>query len=246
MFDCVVLAMGAGRPRDLSVQVRGYENIIFAVEYLSSQNKLWSGEPVDEAGLVTARDKFVVVIGGGDTGSDCVGTARRQGAKKMIQLEILPEPPKTRPQDTPWPMWPRVMRTSSSHEEACERMWNVMTTKLTGYKTRVGHLHGCTVEWLEKAGSWKLKEVPGNDFVLQADLVILAFGFLHVAHDGLVKDSGLKLDQNGNISVQNYQTSEPWVFAAGDMVSGAALVVRAIHSGRETDTAVDLWLKETD
>ncbi len=246
MFDCVILTMGAGQPRDLNVQGRGYENIIFAVEYLSSQNKLCSGEPVDEAGLVTARDKVVVVIGGGDTGSDCVGTARRQGAKKIIQLEILPEPPKTRPQDTPWPMWPRVMRTSSSHEEGCERMWSVMTKKFTGYETRVGHLHGCAVEWLEKAGAWKLREVPGTDFVLQADLVILALGFLHVAHDGLVKDLGLRLDQNGNIAVQNYQTSEPWVFAAGDTVNGASLVVRAIHSGREAAAAVDLWLKEND
>jgi glutamate synthase (NADPH/NADH) small chain len=238
--------MGAGQPRELNIQGRGYENIVFAVEYLSSQNKLCSGEPVDEAGLVTAKDKVAVVIGGGDTGSDCVGTARRQGAKKIIQLEILPKPPKSRPQDTPWPMWPRVMRTSSSHEEGCERMWSVMTKKFSGYETRVGHLHGCTVEWLEKAGSWKLKEVPGTDFVLQADLVILALGFLHVRHDGLVKDLGLKLDQNGNILVQNYQTSEPWVFAAGDTVNGASLVVRAIHSGREAAAAVDLWLKEND
>ncbi len=138
MFDCVLLAMGARQPRDLAVAGRGYENILFALDYLTAQNKLCSGEPPllscdsKTRGVVTARDKVVVVIGGGDTGSDCVGTARRQGAKKIYQLEILPKPPETRPPDTPWPMWPRIMRTSSSHEEGCERLWGVMTKNFSG------------------------------------------------------------------------------------------------------------------
>jgi NAD(P)H-dependent glutamate synthase small subunit len=244
MFDCVCLAMGAGQPRDLNIPGRGYENILFAMEYLSSQNKICSGEPVDESSVVTAKGKVVVVIGGGDTGSDCVGTARRQGAKRIHQLEILPEPPETRPPDTPWPLWPRIMRTSSSHQEGCERRWGVMTRKFTGYETRLGHLHCCEVEWIKKSDSWKIKEIPGTDFTLDADLVILAMGFVHVVHEGLIKSLGLQLDENGNIAVRGCQTSEPWVFAAGDSASGASLVVNAIDSGRQAAAAVNRWLQK--
>ncbi len=243
MFDCVFLAMGAGKPRDLNIPGRGYENIFFAMEYLATQNKLCSGEPIEERKVITAKDKTVVVIGGGDTGGDCVGTARRQGAKKIYQLEILPEPPETRPPDTPWPMWPRIMRTSSSHEEGCERWWGMMTKKFTGDETRVGKVHGCRVEWVGKNGQWKLNELPGTDFSLNADIVLLAIGFLHVVHEGLIKDLGLKLDGGGNVAVKNFQTSEPWVFAAGDTINGASLVVRAINSGRQAAAAIDGWLK---
>jgi len=272
MFDCVCLTMGASQPRDLNIPGRGYENIVFAVEYLSLQNKLCTGEParptysgqVDESNIVTAKNKVVVVIGGGDTGSDCVGTARRQGAKKIYQLEILPKPPDTRPPDTPWPMWPRIMRSSSSHEEGCERLWSVMTKKFSGVEIRVSQLECCRVEWVKQAGGWKIKELPGTDFILPADLVILALGFEHVVHDGLIKDLGLKLDGQGNVTVglrpelrqglfldelasprrvDNYQTSEPWVFAAGDAVNGASLVVTAINSGREAAAAIDQWLR---
>jgi len=244
MFDCVCLTMGAGHPRDLNVLGRGYENIIFAMEYLASQNKLCSGEPVDESNLVTARNKVVVVIGGGDTGNDCVGTARRQGAKQIYQLEILPKPPETRPPDTLWPMWPRIMRTSSSQEEGCERLWSVMTKRFLGIEIRVSRLECCRVEWIKQASRWQIKELPGTDFILTADLVILALGFEHVAHDGLIKELGLKLDERGNIAVDNYQTSEPWVFAAGDTVDGASLVVHAINSGREAAAAINRWLSK--
>ncbi len=243
MFDCVCLAMGAGEPRDLAVQGRGYENVLFAMDYLTAANKLCTGELTSESGVVTAKDKAVVVIGGGDTGSDCVGTARRQGAKSIHQLEILPKPPEQRPPDTPWPMWPRIMRTSSSHEEGCERMWAVMTQRLAGVGTRVKQLHGCKAEWIQKANRWKIKEVPGTEFSLEADLVLLAMGFLHVAQKGLVSDLGLKLDEHGNIAVSDYQTSEPWVFAAGDTVEGASLVVRAIAGGRGVAAAIDHWLR---
>jgi glutamate synthase (NADPH/NADH) small chain len=245
MFDCICLTMGAGQPRDLNVPGRGYENIIFATKYLTAQNKIISGESFDEREYVTAKDKIVVVIGGGDTGSDCVGTARRQGAKKIYQLEILPKPPESRPDDTPWPMWPRVMRTSTSHEEGCERRWSVSTKEFTGGAgIRAEKLHACEVEWFQKKGQWKIKEKPGTDFVLDIDLVILATGFVHVVHEGLVQDMELKLDDRGNIAVNNYQTSNPWVFAAGDTVRGPSLVVTAIDTGRKAAAAIDQWLRE--
>lgn len=244
MFDCICLAMGAGQPRDLNVPGRGYENIIFAMDYLTTQNKLCSDEPLDEPKIITAKNKVVVVIGGGDTGSDCVGTARRQGAREIHQLEILPEPPEDRPPDTPWPEWPRIMRTSSSHEEGCQRRWSVTTKRFSGAGIRVGTLHCCNVEWTVQNGKWKLKELPGTDFSLNADLVILAMGFLHVAHNGLIKSLGLKLDDFGNIAVNNYQTSETGIFAAGDTVAGTSLVVKAVNSGREAAIAIDKWLQK--
>jgi NAD(P)H-dependent glutamate synthase small subunit len=243
MFDCICLAMGAGQPRDLNIPGRGYDNIIFAMNYLSSQNKICSGELKDKTNIITAKDKTVIVIGGGDTGSDCVGTAQRQGAKKIYQFEILPKPPETRPPDTPWPMWPRIMRTSSSHEEGCERRWGVMTKKFSGLETKLGNIHCCQVEWIKKSGNWKIKEVPDTDFTLEVDLVILAMGFLHVAHEGLIKNLGLQLSEKGDIIVNQCQTSEPWVFAAGDSASGASLVVSAINSGRQAATAIDRWLQ---
>jgi len=244
MFDCACLTMGTGKPRDLNIPGRGYENILFAMDYLTEQNKLNADEPANESSIVTAKDKVVVVIGGGDTGSDCVGTARRQGAKKIYQLEILSEPPQTRPPDTPWPMWPRIVRTSSSHEESCGRRWSVCTKKFSGGAgIRADKLHGCQVEWIKKPDGWKMKEIPGTDFTLKTDLVLLALGFVHVVHEGLIKDLGLQLDEQGNIAADNYQTSQPWVFAAGDAVSGASLVVHAINSGRQAATAIDQWLK---
>lgn len=242
LFDAVCLTMGAREARDLPVVGRGYENIVFAMDYLSQQNRLVSGEEAGDQKLINARDKVVAVIGGGDTGSDCVGTARRQGASKIYQLEILPKPPEDRPSDTPWPMWPRIMRTSTSHEEGCERMWSVKTTRFLGFETRVGSLHGCEVDWINKSGQWKVDERAGTEFKLDVDIVLLAMGFVHVEHDGLVRDLGLRLDERGNIGVQDYQTSEPWVFAAGDTVDGASLVVRAIRSGREAASAIDRWL----
>lgn len=244
MFDCICLTMGAGQPRDLNIPGRGYENILFAMDYLTAQNKIISGEPFDEQKYVTAKDEVVVVIGGGDTGSDCVGTARRQGAKKIYQLEILPKPPESRPEDTPWPMWPRIMRTSTSHEEGCERRWSVSTKEFTGGAgIRAEKLRACEVEWFKKKDQWKIKEIPGTDFVLDIDLVILATGFVHVVHDGLVRDMELKLDDRGNIAVNNYQTSNPWVFAAGDTICGPSLVVTAIDTGRKAAAAIDRWLR---
>ncbi len=244
MFDCICLTMGARQPRDLPVPGRERGNILFAMDYLTAQNKLCAAEALGDTPRVNARDKVVLVLGGGDTGSDCVGTARRQRAKRIYQLEILPKPPESRPEDTPWPMWPRMMRTSSSHEEGCERRWSVQTKAFSGDDGLVKELHACEVEWTSVNGSWKIKELPGTEFTLKADLILLALGFVHVVHEGLVKDLGLQLDAKGNVIVGDCQTSEPWVFAAGDTVSGASLVVRAINSGRQAAAAMDRWLHQ--
>jgi glutamate synthase (NADPH/NADH) small chain len=213
------------------------------MDFLSAQNRRCSGGLTKSNGAVTAKDKVVVVIGGGDTGSDCVGTARRQGAEKIFQLEILPKPPEARPPDTPWPMWPRIMRTSSSHEEGCDRRWGVMTKKFEGGNTGLSQLSGCEVEWIKQDSDWKIKELAGTEFTLEADLAILAMGFVHIVHEGLVNDLCLELDKRGNITIKDYQTSEPWVFAAGDSANGASLVVTAIDSGRRAAEAMNQWLK---
>ena len=244
MFDCVCLCMGAGQPRDLVVPGRGCDNILFAMDYLSAQNRKVSGEGFDES-IPSASGKNVIVIGGGDTGSDCVGTARRQGAKSICQLEILPKPPISRPSDTPWPMWPRIMRESTSHEEGCKRQWGVTTKQFVADGTKVSRLDCCKVEWVNDGGNWKVKDVPGSEFSLDADLVLLAMGFVHVVSSGLVDDLGVDLDGRGNVTADNYQTSVPWVFAAGDTATGASLVVRAIDSGRKAAEAIDKWLKSS-
>ncbi len=249
-FDCICLTMGAGEPRGIPVPIRqaqggqgsDYENIVYAMDYLTSQNRINAGEAVNNR-AINAKDKKVVVIGGGDTGSDCVGTARRQGAKQIVQIEILPKPPIDRPDDTPWPNWPRIMRTSTSHEEGCERLWSVMTTKFTGTETKVSKIHCCKVDWVQQDGTWKLKEIPGTEVILDADIVLLAMGFVHVVHNGLITELGLELDSRGNVATKNFQTSQPWIFAAGDTINGASLVVRAIDSGRAAAIAIDKWLK---
>lgn len=242
-FDAVVLTMGAGQPRDLPIEGRDLKGIHFAMDFLSQQNKLIGGENIDRLERINASGKHVIVIGGGDTGSDCVGTSRRHGAVSIQQLEILPKPPESRPEDTPWPMWPRTMRTSSSHQEGCERMWSIMSKKFVGDESGVKELQACKVEWTQENGQWQMTEVPGSEFTLKADLVLLAMGFVHVEHGQLVKEAGLDLDNRGNIVAANYQTSNPKFFAAGDSVSGASLVVRAIDAGRKAAAAVDQYLR---
>ncbi len=245
MLDCVCLTLGAGEPRDLNVAGRENKNVLFAWDFLSVQNKLCSKEHVDTEDIVSAKDKHVVVIGGGDTGSDCVGTSRRQGAKSITQLEILPKPTVEIPDDTPWPMWPRIMRTSTSQEEGCDRRWSVMTKEVVGKNGFVSKLKGCEVEWTEVDGKWQMEEVSGSDFTVKADLILLAMGYVHVVHQGIVEELGLELDGRGNIVVNNYQSSQDWVFAAGDTTLGASLVVRAIDGGRRAATAIDEYLKKT-
>jgi len=241
MFGCICITMGAGKPRDLPIPGRDLPGIHFAMEFLTQQNKLIAGEPLEAARRINAGRKNVLVIGGGDTGSDCVGTARRQGARSITQIEILPQPPDSRPPDTPWPMWPRQMRTSSSHEEGCDRRWNILTKKFVGDATGVKEVHVCQVEWKQENGQWKMTEVPGSDFVIGAELALLAMGFIHVEHNQLLKDLNVELDARGNIRISHYQSSVPTVFAAGDAILGASLVVRAIDSGRLAAEAIDRW-----
>ena len=243
MFDAICLTLGAGEPRDLKVVGRGFENIEFATDYLIQQNRLNAGEAIGDAKRLDARGKIVVVIGGGDTGSDCVGTANRQGAKEVHQFEILPKPPEEMNPDTPWPNWPQILRTSTSHEEGCHRRWGILTKKFSGTDVHVSELHGVEVEWQREAGQWKMSEVPGRDFSIRVDLVLVAMGFLHVAHKGLVERFELDVDNRGNLKTDaDHQTSRPGIFAAGDASAGASLIVRAIQSGRDTASTMDQWL----
>jgi glutamate synthase (NADPH/NADH) small chain len=241
-FDAICLCMGAGQPRDLIVPGRDLENIHFAMEYLKQQNEINAGMAIDEK-HISAKDKVVVVIGGGDTGSDCVGTAIRQGAKEVHQFEILPKPPVNRPDNTPWPTWPKIMRTSTSHEEGCQRRWSVLTKKLTGSDTQVNMLYGVEVEWeKDDKGGWRAVEKQGSEFEMKADLILLAMGFVHVVHDGIVNELGLKIDSRGNVAANDYASSKEGVFAAGDTAVGASLVVSAINHGRKMAEAVNSWL----
>ena len=243
-FDAICLTMGARQPRDLSVSGRGLENVHFAMEYLAQQNRINAGDelPADQE-RITASDKTVVVIGGGDTGSDCVGTAIRQGAKEVHLFEILPKPPERANSETPWPTWPRILRTTTSHEEGCRRRWCVKTTRLSGAGIRVDKLHGIEVEWKATPDGYAPQDISGTEFIMNVDLVLLAMGFTHVEHRGLLDAFGLDLDERGNIRTdENCGTSVEGVFAAGDASQGASLVVRAIDAGRRAAAAIDQWL----
>lgn len=244
-FDAVVLTLGAGQPRDLHVPGRGLEGIHFAMDYLKQSNRFVAGD-LREHQMIHARGKNVLVIGGGDTGSDCVGTAIRQGAKSVRQFEIMPKPQEwTAPHNPMWPHWPTILRTSSSHEEGCEREWGVLTKHFSGRDVRVERAQCARVEWKEDpSGRPKMAEVPGSEFSLQVDLVLLAMGFLHVEHSRLLEDFGVALTDRGNVQAdESYATSVPGVFAAGDAGTGASLVVRAIYHGRKAAEGVDRFLR---
>ncbi|MCX7429265.1 MAG: glutamate synthase subunit beta, partial [Planctomycetia bacterium] len=248
-FDAILLAMGAGEPRPLRVPGAELGGVHFAMDFLTQQNRRLGGDGRlggDDGQLggpaIHASGKHVVVVGGGDTGSDCVGTSIRQGAVSVTQLEILPKPPEGRNPETPWPQWPQIMRTSSSQAEGCQRRWSVLTKALSGQCGHVTELAGCEVDWTRGENGWEMKERPGSDFTIQADLVLLAMGFMHVVHSGLINPIGLRLDGRGNLAVRDYMTSVEGMFAAGDTVRGASLVVHAINSGREAATAIDAWL----
>lgn len=242
-FDAVVLAIGAMKPRDLSVEGRDLAGVYFAMEYLKQQNKvnrgvIFNGERID------AKDKRVLVIGGGDTGSDCVGTANRQKAQWVGQIEILPKPPVKRQHGNPWPFWPHVLKTSTSHEEGCERMWSLATRRFTGEKGHVTGVEVVEVEWVKEEGRMVMKEKEGTLRAIPADLVLLSMGFVHPVHEGLISELGLDLDQRGNIKIEkNYSTSVKGVFAAGDAANGASLVVTAIAKGREAAQNINNYLR---
>ncbi len=244
-FDALVIAAGATVPRDLPVPGRDLPGIHFAMDFLTQQNMVIGGEDVPEEEQISAEGKRVVVIGGGDTGSDCVGTSRRQGASEIHQLELLPMPPEERTAHNPWPTWPVIMRTSSSQEEGCARLWSVSTKEFLGSRDGVRTLRCVKIEWSEpdENGRSVFREIPGSEFEIAADLVLLAMGFVHVEHGPLVRDLDLALDGRGNLVVDSdLMTTDPGVFAAGDSMAGASLVVRAIDYGRIAAEGVHRYL----
>jgi glutamate synthase (NADPH/NADH) small chain len=242
------MSCGAEAPRDLEVQGRELTGIHFAMDYLTQQNKSVAGDDEDRAaprGTITAKDKHVIVIGGGDTGSDCIGTANRQGAASITQLEILPQPPEKENKALTWPDWPLKMRTSSSQEEGCDRDWAVLSKRAVGAKGRIEALECVRVEWVkDSSGRFQMKEMEGSSFPLKADLVLLAMGFVGPRKRGLLDQAGVELDGRGNVkaNVVNYQTSVDKIFSCGDMRRGQSLVVWAIREGRQAARAVDQFL----
>lgn len=247
-YDVILLTMGAGEPRDLIIPGRGLEGVHFAMEFLTENNKVVSGEMQETERTISAKGKNVLVIGGGDTGSDCVGTSNRQGAKKVCQYEIMPQPLDWRETTNPnWPDWPMILRTSSSHEEGCERDWSILTKKFTGQDITLTEAHFTRLTWENQDGTKppKMVKVPGSDFSIKVDLVLLAMGFVHVKKNKLLDDLQVQFDARGNIAYNSqYATSVPGVFTAGDAGMGASLVVRAIFQGREAAKAIDTYLKK--
>lgn len=246
-FDAVCLACGAGRPRDLLIPGRELDGIYFAMDFLTQQNKRISGEVFNDPKEISAENKKVVVLGGGDTGSDCVGTSLRQGAESVTQLEILPKPPVERPEQNPWPTWPMILRESHAHKEGGERRWSVTTKAFLGEKNKVQKLLCAEVDWVKKdpEGPVVPEEKPGTKFELEADLVILAMGFVGPGNDILIENFGLALDDRGNVKVdENQMTSVEGVFTAGDMATGQSLIVRAIASGRKTAKGIISYLTQ--
>ena len=237
-FDAVCLAMGAEQPRDLPVPGRELKGIHFAMDYLTQQNKRNAGDTIT-AEPITAKGKRVVIIGGGDTGSDCLGTSHRQDCAEVHQFELLPEPPPTRAGSTPWPLWPMQLRSSHAHEEGCDRQWSVSTTKFTGHNGHVTKLHAYQVTF----ENGKFTPVPGTEFELDADLVLLAMGFTGPVKNGLLDGLGVKYDARGNVAVDaGYMSSVNGVFAGGDVRRGQSLIVWAIAEGRKMAAAVDQYL----
>ena len=238
-FDAIVLCIGSRKPRDLEVEGRELSGIHFAMDFLTQQNRRVAGDSVPDEGAILATGKHVVVIGGGDTGSDCIGTSHRQGAASVTSFEIMPRPPEERAGSTPWPLWPLQLRTSSSHEEGGKRDWSVSTERVSGENGKITKLHCVRVEL--KGG--KFERVAGSEFEIPADLVLLAMGFVHPEHPGIVEGLGLKINARGNIEVDSsFATNQKGVFAAGDCQRGQSLVVWAIAEGRKAARAADLYL----
>ncbi len=247
-YDAVVMAGGAELPRDLDIEGRALDGVHFAMDFLAQQNKRVAGDPESRAapdGTITAKGKHVIVIGGGDTGSDCIGTSNRQGAASIVQLEIMPKPPQRENKALTWPDWPLKLRSSTSHEEGALRDWSVVTKRALGDNGRVVALECVRVEWVKGAdGRVAMREIEGSTFDLAADLVLLAMGFVSPRHNGLVEQSGVALDARKNVkaSAQDYKTSVSKIFACGDMRRGQSLVVWAIREGRQAARAVDEFL----
>jgi glutamate synthase (NADPH/NADH) small chain len=240
-YDAILLSGGAEQPRDLPVPGRELKGIHFAMEFLPQQNRRNQGEVFDAVAEIVATDKHVIIIGGGDTGADCLGTTHRQNAKSVRQFEIMPMPPNDRAASTPWPLWPMQLRTEGAHEEGGLRDWGVATVKFTGDEHgRVKQLHAVRV-----GPPPKFDPIAGTEFVMDADLVLLAMGFTGPVRGGMIEQLGVALDQRGNIATGNgYMSSVEGVFAAGDMRRGQSLVVWAIAEGRKAAADVDTYLKK--
>jgi len=247
-FDAVILCGGSQKPRDLPVEGRDLEGIHFAMDFLPQQNKRNEGDSIPESISITAKDKNVLIIGGGDTGSDCMGTILRQGAKNVYQFELLPQPPDERSDNNPWPRWPLIMRVSSSLEEAGKNVtkYSVSTKKFSGKNGKVEKIHAVRIMFGDpdpKTGRPKMIEVVGSDFEIDVDLVLLAMGFVHPIHEGMLDELGVKLDARGNVVCdENKMTDVDGVFVAGDMARGQSLIVWAIAEGREAARGVDQYL----
>jgi glutamate synthase (NADPH/NADH) small chain len=243
-FDAVVLCGGATAPRDLSIPGRELSGIHFAVDYLTQQNRRCEGDEVAGSGLISAEGKDVVIIGGGDTGADCLGTAHRQGARSVSQFELLPRPPESRPSDNPWPLWPTIFRTSAAHEEGGERIYSVSTERFVGNdRGGVAALQAVKVEMVREGGRMRFVQTPDSTFDVQADLVLLAMGFVGPERGSLLSDLAVKMTDRGTVWRDvNWMTSVPGVFAAGDMQRGQSLIVWAIADGRSAAKGVDAYL----
>ncbi|MGZ5934253.1 MAG: glutamate synthase subunit beta [Rhizomicrobium sp.] len=247
-YDALVMSGGAEMPRDLDVENRELSGIHFAMDFLTQQNKRIAGDPEERAapnGTLSAKGKHVVIIGGGDTGSDCIGTSNRHGAASITQLEIMPKPPVNENKALTWPDWPLKLRTSSSHEEGSDRDWSVLTKRAVGKDGKIEALKCVRVEWVKGAdGRQQMKEIEGSTFELKADLVLLAMGFVGPRKNGLVEQAAVALDPRGNVraNVTDYKTSVQKVFSCGDMRRGQSLVVWAIREGRQCARAVDEFL----
>ena len=244
-FDAICLAIGSTKARELDVPGRELEGVHLAMDYLSQQNRVLSGEEIPADERIDAEGKRVVILGGGDTGADCLGTAHRQGAEVVHQIELLAEPPDERPSNNPWPQWPLILRTSPAHEEGGIRDYAVLTKSFTGSDGKLEKLHGVKVEWKEGAngGGPTMEEIPGSEFEIETELTLLAMGFLHPEPDGMLDQLGVELDARGNVAIDgNRMSSVSKFFAAGDAARGQSLVVWAIAEGRETARAIDLFL----
>jgi glutamate synthase (NADPH/NADH) small chain len=245
-YDAVCISTGSEHPRNLDIEGRDLKGIYFAMDFLRQQNIVNQGIEVPPEDRITARDKNVIVLGGGDTGSDCVGTSIRQGARKVIQIEILPKPVEVHDDLNPsWPNVPKILKTTSSHEEGCERRWSLSTKRFLGEQGRLAGLEVAGVNWENIAnGKYQMTEIPGSMEIIQADLVLLSLGFLHPVHEGLLDRLSIELDDKKNVKVNgDFLTNNPKVFAAGDVKDGASLVVKAIYSGRQAAISIDQYLR---
>ena len=244
-FDAIAICIGSEVPRDLDIPGRNLSGVHFAMDFLTQQNDRIAGKEIKSEIEINAKNKNVIVIGGGDTGSDCVGTSNRQGAKSVYQLELLSEPPEHENKALTWPNWPMKLRTSSSHQEGCDRKWSILTKSFGEDNGKINKLNCVQVEWKSNnQGRMEMKEIKGSNFSLKADLVFLAMGFLHPVHEGLVKQLNLDLDLRGNVKATDdeYKTSVEKIFTAGDTRRGQSLVVWAIREGRQCAHEIDKYL----